>query len=211
MKYQEIVSHYEACLEKHGDNHLGVDWPRKEDVIKRYRIMLELVRGTIDKPTVLDFGCGAAHLYDYLIKQDNIEIDYSGLDISEKFVLLCRKKHPKTQFYCVDILSKDSSIPETDYIVMNGVFTEKQSMTQEEMIEYFQSMLKKIFPLAKKGIAFNVMSRYVDWERSDLFHISLDEMASFVTQHLSRHFVIRNDYGLYEYTVYIYHEPLEVN
>jgi len=23
-----------------------------------------------------------------------------------------------------------------------------------------------------------------------------------------RHFVIRNDYGLYEYTVYVYHDPI---
>ena len=69
-------------------------------------------------------------------------------------------------------------------------------------------MLKKVFPLAKRGIAFNVMSKQVDWERNDLFHLSLDEMSSFVTKHLSRHFVVRNDYGLYEYTVYLYHEPV---
>ena len=50
--------------------------------------------------------------------------------------------------------------------------------------------LKKVFPLAKRGIAFNVMSKQVDWERNDLFHLSLDEMSSFVTKHLSRHFVV---------------------
>jgi SAM-dependent methyltransferase len=208
MTYQEIVSHYEACLEKHGDTHLGVDWPRKEDVIKRYRIMLELVRERTGKFSVLDFGCGAAHLYDYIIEQGVKKIEYSGMDISEKFIQLCRSKHPNTEFYCADILSHGCSVPEADYIVMNGVFTEKQSMAQEDMIEYFQSMLKKIFPLARKGIAFNLMSKHVDWERDDLFHLPLDEMASFVTQYLSRHFVVRNDYGLYEYTVYLYREPL---
>ena len=209
MKYQEIVTHYEACLERHGDNHLGVDWPRIEDVVKRYRIMLELVREREESISLLDFGCGAAHLYDYIKDQGLTKIDYSGIDMSEKFVALCKKKHPNISFYCADILADHSAVPRADYILMNGVFTEKRSMSYEEMTEYFQSMLKKVFPLARKGIAFNVMSKQVDWERDDLFHLPLDELVSFVTEYLGRHFVVRNDYGLYEYTVYLYRQPLE--
>jgi len=34
-KYTKIVTHYEDCLEKHGDTHLGVDWPNQQDVYKR--------------------------------------------------------------------------------------------------------------------------------------------------------------------------------
>ncbi len=208
MKYQEIVKHYEACLERHGDNHLGVDWPRKEDVIKRYRIMLELVRESKETISLLDFGCGAAHLYDYIIERGLTKIDYSGFDISEKYIALCKNKHPNTVFYCADILTNYSVVPNFDYIVMNGVLTEKQSMSYEEMTAYYQSLLKKVFPLARKGIAFNVMSKQVDWERNDLFHLPLDEMAAFVTKNFGRHFIVRNDYGLYEYTVYLYHEAM---
>jgi SAM-dependent methyltransferase len=204
MRYKEIVAHYEYCLDRYGDNHLGVDWPRKEDVIKRYQIMLELVSEMENKVSILDFGCGAGHLFEYILSQRQTQIDYFGLDISEKFITLCRSKYPNTPFYCIDILNNDASVPCADYIVMNGVFTEKHMLSYEEMTAYFQSMLKKVFPLAKKGLAFNVMSKQVDWERSDLFHLPLDEMASFITKNLSRHFVIRNDYGLYEYTVYLY-------
>jgi SAM-dependent methyltransferase len=211
MKYQEIIHHYEACLEKHGDNHLGVDWPRKEDVIKRYRVMLELIREKEENLSLLDFGCGAAHLYDYIIEQGFTKINYSGLDISEKFISLCRKKFPSTTFYCADILVDELVVPCFDYIVMNGVFTEKQSMSHEEMTVYFQSLLNKVFSLARKGVAFNVMSKQVDWERNDLFHLPLDELATFVTKSLSRYFIVRNDYGLYEYTVYLYRKPINGN
>ena len=48
------------------------------------------------------------------------------------------------------------------------------------------------------------MSKHVDWEREDLFHLSFDELGSFLKEEISRNFTIRNDYGLYEYTVYIY-------
>ena len=51
------------------------------------------------------------------------------------------------------------------------------------------------------------MSTQVDWIRDDLFYLALDDLTSFVTQHLGRNFVVRSDYGLYEYTVYLYREP----
>lgn len=208
MRYQSIISHYEACLERHGDTHLGVDWPVKEDVIKRYRVMLDLIRENDTKISLLDFGCGAAHLFDYISDKEMRNISYSGLDISEKFIGLCKNKYPNIPFYCLDILAPNSRIPNVDYIIMNGVFTEKQSLSHEEMFTYFKSMLKKVFLHAKKGVAFNVMSKQVEWERDDLFHLPLDQMATFVTKQLGRHFVVRNDYGLYEYTVYLYREPL---
>jgi hypothetical protein len=59
--YKSIIRHYESCLDKHGDNHLGVDWPKLEDVDKRYKVMLDIIRVNEDKRTkisLLDFGCG---------------------------------------------------------------------------------------------------------------------------------------------------------
>ena len=58
--------------------------------------------------------------------------------------------------------------------------------------------------LTNKGIAFNIMSKLVDWERDDLFHVSMDELGLFLKNNLSRNFIIKNDYKLYEYTVYVY-------
>jgi len=207
MIYREIVSHYEACLDAHGDTHLGVDWPNTNDAIKRYRVMLEIIREKGQQVTLLDFGCGAAHLYGYLQEADFEHIEYLGLDISEKFINLCRKKYPEKTFYCQDILVEDAFFPEVDYIVMNGVFTEKRSMSYADMVRYLTMMLTSAFARARYGLAFNVMSKHVDWERGDLFHLPFDEMVQIVTNNLSRHFVIRNDYGLYEYTVYVYREP----
>ena len=36
------------------------------------------------------------------------------------------------------------------------------------------------------------------------FHLPFDELAPFLTRELSRNFVLRNDYGLFEYTAYVY-------
>ena len=209
-RYQEIISHYESCLEKYGDTHLGVDWPKIEDVEKRYKVMLGVVNynpiknNSSGKIRLLDFGCGASHLYEYIVKRNVNDVEYSGLDLSEKFINLSKKKFSFNKYYCVDILDDDTNIPNFDYIIMNGIFTEKRSLSFDEMFSYFKELVKKVFAKVERGIAFNVMSKQVDWEREDLFHLPLDLLADFLTKDISRNFIIRNDYGLYEYTTYVY-------
>ena len=205
--FDSVVKHYEDCLVKHGDSYLGVDWPDADDANKRYKVMLDIItfKDTAGSHvSVLDFGCGAAHLQQYILDNNIQNINYTGLDISEKFVSLCKKKFPQGVFYCADILDSKTVLPMFDYIVINGAFTEKRELSFDDMWEYLKQVLKKIFFLANKGIAFNVMSKAVDWERDDLFHLPADLLIDFLTKNLSRNFVIRNDYGLYEYTTYIF-------
>lgn len=202
--YTKIVDHYETCLEKHGDNHLGVDWPNIIDVDKRYHVMLDILKFNTDEyVTLLDFGCGTAHLLEFIQKKERKGIDYSGLDLSQKFVDVAQIKFPNNEFFCFDILDKKKSIKNYDYIVMNGVFTEKRELSFDEMWEYFTQLISAIHDKSNKGFAFNVMSKNVDWEREDLFHVSLDLLSNFLCEKITRDFIIRNDYGLYEYTVYV--------
>ncbi|HEU4932340.1 MAG TPA: methyltransferase [Pyrinomonadaceae bacterium] len=207
-KYLRIVSHYEACLEQHGDSHLGVDWPKADDVQKRHRVMLEVIKpdSRSEKVSLLDFGCGAAHLNDYILAHDLKNIQYAGLDLSEKFVRLSQSKFPENQFFCLDLLDDTASLPEFDYIVLNGVFTEKRELSFDEMLAYFKQLITRVFDHARVGIAFNVMTKHVDWERDDLFHLPFDTLAEFLKKELTRNFVFRNDYGLFEYTTYVYRE-----
>src|SRR5437773_317615 len=95
--YVNIVEHYEACLEKFGDSHLGVDWPRLEDASLRYEIMLQIIKGEPKENVgILDFGCGLSHLYEYLKKRPRSgNIVYSGLDLSSKFVQVSQSKFPE--------------------------------------------------------------------------------------------------------------------
>jgi len=203
--YLSIVEHYEACLERHGDTHLGVDWPKAEDVETRHRVMLDVIRRRDGDPVrLLDFGCGASHLYEYVRKHGISGIEYSGLDISPRFVELSQSKFPEVRYWCADILDDDIVLPKFDYAVMNGVFTERVGMTFEDMLEYFKQVIRRVFQLVDDGLVFNVTSKQVDWERDDLFHLPFDVLAGFLTSEISRNFVLRHDYGLYEYTTYVY-------
>lgn len=205
--YKSIVKHYESCLERHGDSHLGVDWPKLDDALKRYRVMCEVEKFSSKKnktSTLLDFGCGGGHLLEFIKKNELTQFTYSGCDLSPKFIDLCKSKFPGVPFFQVDALQEPDKLGSYDFIVMNGVFTEKRELTFDEMWNYFQKLVSAVYEKTSIGLAFNVMSKHVDWERNDLFHLSHDLLVSFLIKHLGRNFVIRNDYGLYEYTVYVY-------
>jgi cyclopropane fatty-acyl-phospholipid synthase-like methyltransferase len=167
--------------------------------------MLEVIKTrATERVSLLDFGCGASHLYEYILRYRLNNIEYSGLDLSPAFINLSQRKFPSIRYYNLDILDTSASLPDFDYIVMNGVFTEKRELSFDEMLTYFKDVVTRVFNKARVAIAFNVMSPHVDWERQDLFHLPLDLLVAFLVKEVSRDFVIRNDYGLYEYTTYVY-------
>lgn len=211
MNYKEIIKHYEHCFDKYGDTPKGVDWTKESQVDIRYSVMLELINYyeksfTLDKKfSLLDFGCGLSHLYEFIKKKDINFILYNGLEISEKFFNESKKKFPENNYIFGDIL-KDHNLIDNNYefIILNGVFTEKRNVSFSTMFEYFEKMVSLVYNKCQKAIAFNVMSKQVDWEVETLFHVPLDDISNFLTKKITRNFVIRNDYGLYEYTVYLY-------
>lgn len=208
--YKKIAKHYEECFQINGDTCKGVDWPKEKDAETRYKVMLNIIDWYEMKHKkekiydVLDFGCGLGHLYEYIKKSEH-NIRYSGLDISDIFVTKCKSKFPEVEFICKDILKEDD-LKIYDFIILNGVFTEKLDLSYEDMWDFFIRIIKNVYMLCHKGIAFNLMSKDVDWERNDLFHVPLNQISSWLTKNLTRNFVIRYDYGLYEYTVYVMKE-----
>jgi SAM-dependent methyltransferase len=205
--YDQIVSYCETCLEKYGDSSPGVGWPRG-DADTRYRVMLDVISPATAPVTLLDFGCGASHLYEYILMHHPDGIVYSGLDLSDRFLALSRQKFPDVQYYQTDVLdSVAPELPGFDYVIMNGIFNYKGALSSAEMLEYLQLLVRRVFEVARVGIALNVMSKQVEWERDDLFHLAVDPLMSFLSREVSRHIVVRHDYGLYEYTVYVYRLP----
>jgi SAM-dependent methyltransferase len=204
MSYKNISEYYKQRFEDFGDTPEGLSWPNYKDMLLRYKIMSEVIRG--DAPaTLLDLGCGTGHFLEFL-ETSRPNAEYTGADINKDVIELCKRKYKNVKFDQMDVLANPDKLKTYDYIVMNGIFTVKDCLPFESMFDFLTSMLKIVFKKANKGIAFNVMSKQVDWERDDLFHLPHDILASFLCKSLSRNYIIRNDYGLYEYTVYVYKE-----
>lgn len=189
-----IIKHYEECLTKNGDGHKAVDWPNEKDADKRYNVMFDLFKKPESCAPFLDFGCGVGGMYEWM----TVRRYYTGYDASEKMIAKCKEKYPEGRW----LTELDGT--KYDYIIMNGVFTMKCSLTFEQAWINMTETLKEVWKIANVGVAFNVMSKNVTHERNDLFHVSLDMLTRWICDNLSRNFIVRNDYGLFEYTTYVY-------
>jgi SAM-dependent methyltransferase len=203
-----IVGHYEKRLKQFGPTPHGADWPNGGDLAARFGVMLELLGDAGEHPALLDLGCGAGLLLDYLAATGDVDrVRYHGIDLSGTMTDLARTRWPRHEFSCRDIVASPLPEQSVDVVLMNGVLTERVSLSTDSMIELAQSLIAVAFRAARVGIAFNVMNAHVDWQRDDLFHWPFDALASFLKREVSRHYTFRGDYGLYEYTCFVRRQP----
>jgi SAM-dependent methyltransferase len=205
--YQPLVEALEKFYAEHGDTHRGLGFRTEEGFEARYRVYLEVIRGAAARAecSLLDVGCGTARLLDLIKSLGRDEISYRGVDLSPKLIEAARKKHPGADFILGDPFDLEeiwSARP--DYVVFGQIFTCRLQMSVAEMTDYMLRMLRLAFSHCRRGVVFNVMSAHVDWQREDLFHVPFDQMADLLQANLSRNYVFRADYGIYEYTVYVY-------
>ena len=209
--YKTIQNFYESCLAEHGPVAKGMDWD-SVGLVQRFAVMAEGLKNETGHFSILDLGCGVGFFLDYLkLYHPELEYTYTGIDVSQKMVDGARGRHPGADFRAVDLI-KDSALDAFtfDYIVINGVFTLRVGLERSSMEDFVEELCKKAFSLCNKMLAVNFMSKHVQWEKDRLFHYPFDEAAAFFAQDLSRHFLFRADYGLWEYTAYIFKSPREV-
>jgi SAM-dependent methyltransferase len=169
--------------------------------------MLDLIERRADTSVVLcDLGCGTGELLTHIRKRNLRHITYIGADRSAVALAHARAKFPDTTFVEIDVNTPGADFDRLscDYLVANGMFIAKFELTYDQMWSFLISTIEQVWPKIRRGIAFNVMSKVVDWERDDLFHVPMDEAARLLHRLAGRRVRLRADYGLYEYTAYAY-------
>lgn len=131
----------------HYDSPLLVGWSSKEEQRKRFEIFVSI--GIVSGDSLLDYGCGLAHLLNYL-KERQIRVDYHGIDISPDYARVAARLHPEARFTCCDIKAIDESY---DWIIGSGVFTVGIKLPA------ILDRLDHAYRLSRKGMAFNFLNR----------------------------------------------------
>lgn len=196
-------AYYEAALAEFGDDPKGVNWRDRESQEMRFAALAGIA--DLSGCRLHDVGCGLAH-FNAWMKRQNIDCTYLGSDISEKMVeAAIANAPPPAELHVADILSAaDEPWMRADYVVNSGVFTVRSSVPEDEWREFVHDMIRAMFRLADRGIAFNLMSSFVDYRDDHLFYESPQAIMDFCVRELSRKIVIRHDYPLWEYAVYVY-------
>ena len=169
--------------------------------------MLDVIERRTDTSIVLcDLGCGTGELLTRIRERNLRNITYIGADRSAVALAHARAKFPDTTFVKIDVNSRGTDFDRLscDYLVANGMFIAKFELTYDQMWSYLVSTIERVWPKIRRGIAFNVMSKVVDRESDNLFHLPMDEAARLLHRLAGRRVRLRADYGLYEYTAYAY-------
>lgn len=207
---EAIKSHHEKVFATYGATPRGLDWGEREsDLVLRYDKMIELVlkgRPLNRRPRLLDVGCGYGGLLDRL-RFRNIDVEYCGIDICEPMIVEARKRQPNITYYTGDVLEiKD--IGTFDYLVCNGIMTQKLDAPIPQMAAFTRSLIRRMFDLSTEGIAFNMMSSRVNFMVDNLFYNNPVEVLSWCMAELSPNVALDHAYPLYEFTTYIYKNGL---
>lgn len=199
---RSVIEHYERQLARFGPTARGMDWKDEASQALRFRVLCEVC--DLSGRSLHDVGSGVGHLHDHL-RERGSPAAYAGSDLSAAMVEQARRLHPGVRFERRDLLL-DPFEERWDVVLCSGLFFVKLANSDAEWRRFVQAMLRRMFEMCNVAIAFNLMSDRVDWRRPDLHHAHPGEILDFCRAELSRWVVLRHDYPLHEYTVYVYRE-----
>jgi SAM-dependent methyltransferase len=200
---RSVVEHYERQLRRYGPTARGMDW--KDEASQELRFALLCGVAELEGRSVVEVGCGAGHLADFLERR-GIRADYLGCDLSAAMLEAARARHPELRFERLDLLREP--LPERcDVVLCSGLFHVKLDRPEEEWLAFVRGMLRRMWESCRVAIAFNLMTDQVDFRHPDLYYSHPAETLDFCRRELSRFVRLRHDYPLHEYTTYVYREP----
>jgi SAM-dependent methyltransferase len=192
-----IVALYEDRLAVHGDDAKTVGWGSARDQQLRFEVLCRGIEPT--GRTVLDVGCGLGDLVPFLDGRTGGNYDYTGVDLSERLVERAKQRFggERRSFLTADLLETD--LGSFDVILLSGALSFRVS----DNVALAQSMLSRMFQMARVAMAGNFLSSYVDCRLDKNFHYSPEKMFGFAKT-LTRYVSLHHDYPLYEFTLQLF-------
>ena len=194
----------------HGASARGIGLRNEESQAFHYDKILAVIEPDRDGVSILDIGCGYGGLLDRAIER-GIEIEYTGIDLVAEMVSYGRSKHKGAVFAEADILTFFPG-QMFDYVVASGVFYKKLDVSLLEFGQLSRRIIKRMFDLANRGIAFNMLTSYVNFTAPDLYYQNPGELISFCVTELSTRW--RLDHvcrRYYDFTMYVYKDDPHFN
>jgi SAM-dependent methyltransferase len=196
---------YEGNLAEHGAGSKSVGWRDEASQTLRFERLARVIDAAKGGFTVNDWGCGYGAMFGYLDGAFGKSMShYTGYDISEEMLGAARARcaDPRAAFVNSAEVTADA-----DYTFVSGTFNVKLHARDEEWDAYIKRQLEQMYAQSRRGLAFNLLTSYVDWKTENLFYADPKEFFDFCKTRLSRAVTLHHDYGLFEWTIAVTREP----
>ncbi len=204
---EDIKEHYRSLYLKHGEAAETGQYSSRESQYLRFKYLAEIA--DLKKVNILDFGCGTASFYDYLLKIEQKPKKYLGIEIVDEFLEHCKNKIPDASFH----KPEEIKFLNYDYGFVSGVFNNLRKNNRN----FWKDTVKTIFKYSRKGIAFNMMSTYVDYKDEVLFYESPEDAFTYVKKEITPFVTLRHNYLVkensipFEFIIYAYKFPSDMD
>jgi len=197
----QIDAFFTAKVREHGPGHLGMDWKSQESQYLRFEQLVRLFDGE-DDFSIIDYGCGAGALLDYLGGRKP-KVRYTGFDISEAMISEAKRLHPIAP-NC-SFTTQANELIAADYTVASGIFNMKQQTPDDQWRMLMEHTVDEMNRLSSQGFAFNVLTLYSDVEkrRPDLYYADPLYWFDLCKRRYSSRVALLHDYPAWEFTILV--------
>jgi len=194
--HEKIRRFFDLSLREHpASSPAIVGWSTVETQRLRFKVLSEIADLTGTR--ILDVGCGVGDLFGYL-QANHKEVDYLGIDLHSGMVAHATRKYPEGIFLHQSLERVEETF---DYVFVSGAF----NLRVDDNEKYLQTMIQLCYSAAKKGVAFNLLSRYApnDSIYLDLYYYDPGIVFSYCKK-IAENVMLRHDYLSNDFSIYMY-------
>lgn len=184
---------YDKAYKRYGESPKSLHWVSYASQAIRFKYLVAEL--DIEHKSILDAGCGMGDLLPFLYaKADRFR--YLGVDISQNFVEVAKKRYSGHSFIVGDVFS-DSFTGSYDTVISSGVMNQNIP----NWLAMRKHMIKKLFGLSSNTLAFNMAGSLKPIPPdSKIAYANAGEILEFCKT-LTPKVSLRSDYSSYDFTV----------
>ena len=193
---------YASGLVVHGPSARAVGWRDEASQALRFEKLAHLfaVADVPDGYSALDWGCGYGAMFDWLADRPRLPRlgRYVGCDIAEPMIHSARERvnDPRAEF-----VHGSRVDDEFDVAFVSGTFNVRFDAGDAEWESFVERTLVNLSARTRVGLAFNLMSSYVDYREPQLYYAEPERFFAFCKRRIGPRVTLLHDYPLWEWTM----------
>lgn len=199
---EQISQLYGENLREHGLSSKSVGWKDEASQLLRFDRLVQVLNADDQPFTVNDWGSGYGAMFNYLVERYGDRLtSYAGYDINPTMLDAApgfTRNDRRARFIQADTISEQA-----DYAFVSGTFNVRFDTTDEAWTRYIEERLEMLGRTSRRGFAFNLLTKYVDWKAENLYYADPFHFVDFCKRKVSRYVALLHDYPLYEWTIYV--------
>lgn len=192
---QAIVANYRDLLVKHGS---GPEVGQQSREGQRFRFEKLTQIADLNDRRVLDLGCGIGDFCSLLLDRFS-GVEYTGIDIVPELIVEATKCHPDARFLCRDLLVEDIG-ENFDFALISGMFNN----AIPDCTDFLKEMIAVAFSHCSMGLAFNFISRHVNFQSPEMAYHDPAEILDFCIANLTPKVTMQHHYERCDVAVFAY-------